>query len=197
MTKKKVHDNNEKHERNLRIQYGQEEQARLVKDMSQRYENYEKRKKAKEKTSRDTSMTTTEESKKLKSPDSERTASKAKKKATKNIVIDVNASKRYNHPSSKILIINEERQKDFLGLIPSVADPKLSKRVNEDPNQFSLQIHSSPTLKGKQLFSRYYSGGPPEYEYEGTTVIFYCMTCIEIFRRPITRQTFRNSRERN
>ena len=182
LSKRKVQENNEKHEQQQRVRFGQEEQKRMLKEMAQKFENYEKRKTNKEKASGETSRSrlyseSNEEVRKHKSPDmvSKNNLPTQKKKSTN--VIDVTSSKRFHHPSSKLIINSEDRQKDFLGLIPMIADQKMNKRANEDPRQYSLQIHSSPNLKKPQLFSRYYSGGPPEYEDKSTNVRVSLITC--------------------
>jgi hypothetical protein len=164
MIKKKVQHNDEAHSRLLRVAHGKEEQHRMLREMIQKYEHFEKRRL--EKGSNEHPKT--EEDEHILPVNKKSTLPKVEKKA--HHLIDVKASKRLYHPNSKLLIINEERQKDFLGLAPNIVDPKLTKRTNEDPKEFSLQIRSALPLKNKKLFSKYYTGGPPEYEYDSNSV---------------------------
>lgn len=180
--RQKVENNNEKHEQYLRVKYGQEEQERMLKEMTQKYENYEKRMKNRDKSPGDISMSTQrvgslDEIKNPKDTSQAKSPKHAVVRKKSEQVINVKAAKRYNHPSSKLLIINPERQKDYLGLAANIVDPKISKRKNEDPKEYMLQIHSAPSLKNPHLFSRFYSGGPPEFDYEAPLVSFFYQIC--------------------
>ena len=168
--KKKVQQYDESHARLLRVAMGKEEQSRMLREMAQRYETYEKRRKEKESAANpERSDAGKKTLPREKSPPGVNTSHHR----TTSQLLDVKTSKRVHHPSSKILITTEERQKDFLGLAPNIVDPKLMKRANEDPKEYLLQIRSALPLKNKKLFSKYYSGGPPEYEYESNSVSFF------------------------
>lgn len=175
LSKKRVQENDELYARNQRVKQGRIEQQRMLKEISQKIESYQKhqiqnRRKTLAVSSNSLATTSLQEVIAPRAPENKPLHRRTSLKPKQNLVIDVKYSKRAHHPSSKLLIANEDRQKEFLGLAPGVVDPKLSKRQNEDPKEFALQIHSSPALKNKDLFSRFYSGGPPEFEYDSASV---------------------------
>ena len=174
-SKRRVQENDEVYQKNQRVKLGMAEQQRMLKEMTQKIESYE-RHQNRRKTMAATSASFVNNTQILgevvtqNAPGSKPLHRRMSLKQQKNLVIDVKHSKRAKHPGSKLLIKREEGPKDFLGLASGVVDPKLEKRQNEDPKEYALQIHSSPTLKNRGLFSRFYSGGPPEFEYESTSV---------------------------
>ena len=175
MSKLRVKENDEVHERLMRIKYGKEEQQKMLKDILHRYETYQRRQHEKSIQEEQKSLQNVQSKDQIKNSEQKnlRQGTQAPLRKRNNLVIDAKASKRLHHPSSKLLIVNEERQKDFLGLAPNIVDPKLKNRGNEDPKEFMIHINSAPSLKRKDLFTHFYSGGPPEYEYESNSVSFF------------------------
>ena len=76
--------------------------------------------------------------------------------------IDVEASRHYFHPSSKIIVKNNNRSNDYLGLGTDNLNPAIAKRKNDKVDDFKLHIHSSSVLKINRNFKRFYSGGPED-----------------------------------
>lgn len=73
---------------------------------------------------------------------------------------DVQDSKHFYHPSSKLLVTTENHVKDYMGLGTENLNPLLAKRRNDSPDDYKLTIHSPPRFKNSQNFRKYYSGGP-------------------------------------
>ena len=75
-------------------------------------------------------------------------------------LFDVQDSKHFYHPSSKLLVTTENHAKDYMGLGTENLNPLLAKRKNDSPDDYKLTIHSPPRFKISQNFKKYYSGGP-------------------------------------
>jgi len=76
--------------------------------------------------------------------------------------IDLDVSRHYFHPSSKIIVKNNNRSNDYLGLGTDNLNPAIAKRKNDKVENFKLHIHSSPVFKINRNFKRFYSGGPED-----------------------------------
>ena len=173
MSKTRVHENDIIHDRFARVKQGKQEQRKLLKELTQRYETYQKRQVEKSATHDSKSsadITAGDSMTNYKRVATDQQNSRVIQQKQNSQFINPKTSKRLFHPNSKLLIVDPERQKDFLGLAPNIVDSKLKQRQNEDPKEFELHIHSSSNLKQKDLFSRYYSGGPPALDYESISV---------------------------
>ena len=173
VSKERVQENDKSHDRLLRVKQGKYEQKKLLKELTQRYEVYERHQK--EKQSYDASKeflstSAADSTTNFNKATAAQQESRVSQQKQNNVLINPKTSKRIFHPNSKILIVDPERQKDFLGLAPNIVDSKLKQRQNEDPKEFELHIHSAPNLKQRGLFSRYYTGGPLKCDYESTSV---------------------------
>ena len=78
--------------------------------------------------------------------------------------IDVEASRHAYHPSSKLIVKNENRSNDYLGLRTDNLNPAIAKRKNDSMDLYKLHIHSPPNLKDRRKFKSFYSGGPIDNE---------------------------------
>ena len=174
ISKKKVQTNDEIYEKNQQIKLGRTEQEHMLKEMTRRVESYQKHKSKKKKSGERLKsfahITATEKPMSPKPSQDKTFLRRMSLKSNNYSAINVDALKRANHPNSKLLMLHEERPKEFLELTPGMVDLRIDKRLHEDPKAFEMRINSPVGLKNKDLFSRYYSGGPLEYDNQPVSV---------------------------